>query len=342
MTMAWRKTIERWNRMNRTRKRELDGQTAPSLNDESLFYQTLLGTWPLEEMDSAAAAAYRERIEAYLIKAAREAKLRTSWANVNTEYEDALTQFVRATLETREGNLFLTDLVAVQGRLTRFGLYNALSQILCKLTAPGVPDIYQGNEIWDFSLVDPDNRRPVDYDKRRQLLAQIQEVWAERTARVSETDGTAARAAEWVRELLNSIGDGRAKLYLTWQVLQFRRAHPELFCSGEYIPLRVSGEHASNLCAYARRHDGGLLVALAPRLYLRLLGERTVPPLGEEVWENTLIELPRGFDSGGQPLRNVLDGTQVAPVIQGERPTVRAAAALAHFPVGLLHWTGQG
>jgi len=128
-------------------------------------------------------------------------------------------------------------------------------------------------------------------------------------------------------------------LYLTCQVLQFRRAHEELFRWGEYIPLRVSGEHASNLCAFARRHDGELIVCLAPRLYLRLLGERAVPPLGAEVWENTLIELPRGFDTNQRPLRNILDRTEITPEKQGERFSLRAAAALAHFPVGLLHWS---
>ena len=324
MTMAWRKTIERWNRMNRSRKREIDGQPAPSLNDESLFYQTLIGTWPLEDGE-AAGAAFRERIEAYMVKAAREAKLRTSWANINSEYEDALTQFVRATLEIREGNLFLGDLMAVQKRLVRFGLYNGLSQVLCKLTAPGVPDIYQGNELWDFSLVDPDNRRPVDYDKRRRLLAQFPNT----------------PQGSWVRALTDGPGDGRAKLYLTWQLLQFRRAHEELFRQGEYIPLRVSGEHASNLCAFGRRHDGDLVVCLAPRLYLRLLGEREIPPLGAEVWDNTLIELPRGFAAGQRPLRNILDHTEIAPVKQGERAGIRAAAAMAHFPVGLLHWSAR-
>ncbi len=170
MTQVWRKTLERWTRINRLRKREVEGQPAPSLNDEYLLYQTLVGSWPLEELDEAAFATYRERIEGYMIKAAREAKSRTSWANVNAEYEEALLQFIRALLEQREANLFLTDVIAFQHRVSRFGLLNALSQTLCKLTAPGVPDIYQGNELWDFSLVDPDNRRPVDYAKRRRLL----------------------------------------------------------------------------------------------------------------------------------------------------------------------------
>jgi (1->4)-alpha-D-glucan 1-alpha-D-glucosylmutase len=323
MTMVWRKTIERWNRMNRTRKREVDGQPAPSLNDESLLYQTLIGTWPLGELEAPGHGAFLERIEAYLIKAAREAKVRTSWANVNTDYEDALKQFVHTTLELREGNLFLSDLMAVQRRLTRFGLLNGLSQALCKFTAPGVPDTYQGNEIWDFSLVDPDNRRPVDYAQRRRMLAELRDL--------QEPD------AGRVRALVDNLGDGRCKLYLTWKVLQFRREHEELFRRGEYLPLRVSGEHASNLCAFARRYEGGLVVVIAPRLYLRLLGDRDQPPLGAEVWENTVVELPRGYDIGSGGLRNILDGAEVAPVKQGERAGILAAAALDHFPVALLH-----
>jgi (1->4)-alpha-D-glucan 1-alpha-D-glucosylmutase len=324
MTMVWRKTIERWSRMNRSRKRQVDGQAAPSLNDESLLYQTLIGTWPLEELDATGNAAFRERIEAYMIKAAREAKVRTSWANVNTEYEDALTQFVRTTLELREGNLFLGDVVAVQRRLARFGLLNSLSQVLCKLTAPGVPDIYQGNEIWDFSLVDPDNRRPVDYEKRRRMLAQLRAI--------DPTD--AAR----VRSLVDHLPDGRCKLYLTWKVLQFRREHAELFRRGEYIPLRLSGERASNLCAFARRHEDELIVVIAPRLYLRLLGDREQPPLGADVWENTTVELPRGYAVGaGGALLNILDGSEVLPVKHGERSGIPVAAALDRFPVALLH-----
>ena len=323
MTMAWRKTIERWRRMNRTRKREVDGRAAPSPNDEFLYYQTLIGCWPLEELDPEGNRTYCERIEAYMIKAAREAKLSTSWANINAEYEEALTQFIRATLELREGNLFLSDVVAVQRRLRRFGLFNGLSQLVCKLTAPGVPDIYQGNELWDFSLVDPDNRRPVDYDKRRAMLAQL-----------SRSPQPAPAQA---REMVEHIGDGRCKLYLTWKILQFRREHEELFRRGDYVPLRVTGEHAANLCAFGRRHGGGLLVTVAPRLYRRLLGERELPPLGAEVWGDTLIELPGDPDpKAGDQLHSLLDGASLSVSATGERPSFRAADALAHFPVAVL------
>lgn len=323
MTMIWRKTIERWSRINRTRKREVDGRPAPAPNDEYLLYQTLFGSWPVEDLDEAGNAAYRERIEAYLVKAAREAKLRTSWASVNAEYEEALVQFIRAILEPRDGNLFLSDFGGFQRRLLRFGLLNGLSQTICQLTAPGVPDIYQGNELWDFSLVDPDNRRPVDYDRRRRFLEELQQ-------KATATD------PQWVRSLAHNTGDGRSKLWLTWKVLQFRRAHEELFRRGEYLPLRVTGEHASNLCAFARRREKDFAIVVAPRLYLRLLGEREQLPIGADIWENTAVELPRRYDTDGGALRNVLDGSETRPG-RGEKPEVLAADALAHFPVALLY-----
>jgi (1->4)-alpha-D-glucan 1-alpha-D-glucosylmutase len=325
MTQVWRKTIERWTRINRLRKREVEGQPAPSLNDEYLLYQTLVGSWPLEELDEADLGAYRERIEAYMVKAAREAKSRTSWANVNAEYEEALLQYIRVLLEPRDGNLFLTDFIAFQRRISRFGLLNAMSQTLCKLTAPGVPDLYQGNEIWDFSLVDPDNRRPVDYQKRRRMLAELEGI---------DMDACVDRGL--IKSLVDGIRDGRCKLFLTWKVLQFRRDHESLFRDGEYLPLRVSGEYASNVCAFARRHEGKLAITIAPRLYLRLLGpDREEPPLGESVWGDTVIELPKEYGAPVQ-LKNLLDGKTVPTAQSGGRVTVRLADALANYPVGLL------
>jgi (1->4)-alpha-D-glucan 1-alpha-D-glucosylmutase len=260
-----------------------------------------------------------------MIKAAREAKSRTSWANVNAEYEEALSQFIRALLEQRDGNLFLTDFIAFQRRISRFGLLNAMSQTLCKLTAPGVPDLYQGNELWDFSLVDPDNRRPVDYLERRRLLAELESI---------DMDSCVDRGL--IESLVTGMRDGRCKLFLTWKVLQFRRDHPSLFRDGEYLPLRVSGEYAPNVCAFARRHAGKLAVTIAPRLYLRLLGpEREDPPLGESVWGDTVIELPKEF---GEPvqLKNLFDGRIVATAMTGSKVTVRLADALRNFPVALL------
>jgi (1->4)-alpha-D-glucan 1-alpha-D-glucosylmutase len=324
MTQVWRKTIERWARMNRTRKREVEGLPAPSLNGEYLLYQTLVGSWPLEELDESALATYRERIEGYMVKAAREAKNRTSWANVNGEYEEALLQFIRGALEQREGNVFLADLNSFVRRVSRYGLLNGLSQTLCKLTAPGVPDIYQGNEVWDFSLVDPDNRRPVDYGQRRSLLASLQSI---------DMDTCVDRGL--MQSLVSGINDGRCKLFVTWKALQFRQAHQALFREGEYLPLRTIGEHASNVCAFARRLGDEIAVTIAPRLYLRLLGEREEAPLGEGIWGDTAIELPKEIVEPLK-LKGVLDGQVVASSKAGSRVIVRLGDALAHFPVAVL------
>ena len=322
----WRRAVDRWRRFNRTRRRQVGAMPAPSADDEYLLYQTLIGTWPLAEPDEAGLDRYRERLEAYMLKAAREAKVRTSWASPNMEYEEALTQFIRAALERREGNVFLADFCAFNRRIVRFGLLNGLSQTLLKLAAPGVPDVYQGNELWDFSLVDPDNRRPVDYDLRRQLL--------EALAHDPAGDSLLARA------LADDVADPRCKLLLHLRMLQLRRRDPELFRLGEYLPLKVTGQRAAHLCAFARRLEGRLAVVLAPRLYLKLLGAGSATddrgqrlPLGAEVWTDTTVQLPSRPDA---PLRSVLDGAEV-PLVDGDRtPSISAAAALQSVPVALL------
>ncbi len=319
MTTPWRDAVRRWTRINRTRKREIDGEAAPSRNDEYHLYQTLLGSWPLTQPDAAGAAAYRERIEAYMIKAMREAKLRTSWTEIDAAYEEALLQFVRSILEPRDNNLFLADFLEFQRGVARFGLLNSLSQTLCKLTAPGVPDIYQGNELWDFSLVDPDNRRPVDYQGRRAALEEL-----ERSAASLE-----------LRELVGNLENGRCKLLLTWKVLQLRRERPRLFSHGSYRRLRVRGARAHHVCAFARLRAGQSLIVIAPRLYRRLLDDPALLPLGEAVWQDTLVELPRE-ERFRRSLRGVLDGAQLAPVRHGDISGVAVAQALAEFPVAVL------
>jgi len=319
MTTPWRDAVRRWMQINRTRKREVDGAAAPDSNDEYHFYQTLIGSWPLPEPDATGMTEYRARIEAYMIKAVREAKVHTSWTETGVAYEEALLQFVHSALEPRDGNLFLADFLTFWRPVARFGLFNSLSQTLCKLTAPGVPDIYQGNELWDFSLVDPDNRRPVDYRRRGELLAKL--------------DREAPHLD--VGELLEHPEDGRCKLLLTWRALQLRRAQPELFSDGDYRRLRVHGSRAHYLCAFARRCARRTVVVIAPRLYRRLLGDPARLPLGSGVWENTLIELPPDGRSRG-PLRNVLDGTELHTVSHGEGLAIAAAEALARFPVALL------
>src|SRR5690606_13073445 len=177
MPAAWRLLVRRWSRLNRTRKRTVDGEVAPSRNDEYLLYQTLVGSFPVDCGDEEL-ATYRARIEAYMIKAAREAKVRTSWLNVNAAYETALTEFVRALLSRTSGNLFLEDLNTQARAFAWYGALNSLSMMVIKFTSPGVPDIFQGNETLDYSLVDPDNRRPVDYERRQAMLTALRRLAA--------------------------------------------------------------------------------------------------------------------------------------------------------------------
>ena len=303
---AWRRRVSLWARLNEACKRQTDGSLTPSRNDEYLLYQTLIGAWPLEIPDETAHDEFVARIEVYMLKAVREAKQHTSWINRNPAYEEALSGFVHEIL--RRGSPFLDDFLPFQRWLSRFGLYNSLSQVALKLTAPGVPDIYQGNELWDFSLVDPDNRRPVDYSARESALASLDEVAAP--------------------ELLATLEDGRAKLMLTTRLLALRQRHETLFRDGDYLPLASSGTKAEHLCAFARQHGSEAVVMVAPRLYVGLLDGEERLPIGD-VWGDTRLELgPLGAETRW---RDLISGRMHAA---GE--TLLLAEALAEFPVAVL------
>jgi len=324
MPGEWRRMLERWSRMNRRHRRLTEGARAPSANDEYLLYQTLLGTLPLDARADAPLGDFPERIDAYMRKAAREAKLRTSWSSVDPAYEEALAAFCRAILEPGP---FLADLIAVSARLARFGLLNSLSQTLLKLTAPGVPDVYQGTEVWDFSLVDPDNRRPVDYDARRRALHGLEGL--------DESQQERGRAAA---ALLSQLSDGRAKLYVICRALALRRAHAALFRDGEYVALATAGRAAGHLCAFARLNGDTLAVTVVPRLMLRLLADRPAEwPLGAEVWGDTRVQLPRRLAPG--ILTNVYDGADVSVREFAGKHVLPAAELFARFPVALLAGT---
>lgn len=324
MPAEWRGALARWSRMNRARTRTVDDLPAPSRNDEYLLYETLVGTLPLEAAEETLPADYCGRIEAYMVKAVREAKTRSSWSSVNPAYETALQEFIRGILEPRAGNLFFADLVATAGRIARFGLLGSLSQTLLKLTAPGVPDTYQGTELWDFSLVDPDNRRPVDYELRRRLLHELGGWGALPSSEV------AARA----RKLLDSLPDGRAKLYVISRTLQWRRAHEVLLNHGEYLPLRTAGPRAAHLCAFARRHGEEVCITVVPRLYRKLMQHEADWPLGGRVWSGTRVELPANLPAG--MLVGLFDGARLSVRQLDGRRALPVEEVLESFPVALL------
>jgi (1->4)-alpha-D-glucan 1-alpha-D-glucosylmutase len=314
---AWRLAVRRWSRLTRSKKRVVEGDRAPSRNDEYLFYQTLVGSFPAGELGPHELAAYCTRIEGFMRKAIREAKVRTSWVNPNEAYETAVAEFVRAALGRLDANPFLDDFRGQLAAFVWFGMLNSVSMALIKFSSPGVPDLYQGNEILDFSLVDPDNRRPVDYERRRGLLDQIKALAA------------AGPAADRLRTLFETPQDGRAKLWVIWRALEVRRKHPDLFKRGDYHPLAVSGARANHAVAYARRMGNLGIVVIAGRLFASLGLELGVVPCGETAWQDTAVDL--SFLPAGTRLENLLTGESLAA-----KGTLPLGRAMANFPGALL------
>ncbi len=321
----WDARVFRWTRMNRSRKHPLDEQLAPDRNDEYLLYQTLIGSWPLGAHDEQGHAAYVQRVKDYMLKAAREAKRRTSWVNPVDAYEQALSQFVEAILDQRSTNLFLDDFVAFQQRVARLGVYNSLAQALIKFTMPGVPDTYQGNELWDFSLVDPDNRRPVDYALRERMLDDLVQ------------DAPADALAAFARRLLEAPEDGRIKLYLTWKLLDLRREHADLFLHGDYQALETKGPAAEHVCAYARATQAQQMIVVAPRLLDKITDGGASLPVGE-AWTDTWLQAP--LTNGSGAYADVLSGAMVAVESQADVPCFAVNKIFAHLPVAVLMRSG--
>jgi (1->4)-alpha-D-glucan 1-alpha-D-glucosylmutase len=304
MPRQWGQAVMRWLRLNRSRRADIDGDVVPDRNVEYLFYQTLVGAWPpaLQPSDIEGVKTLAERIAAYMVKAVREGKEESGWSNPNADYEAALDRFVSTVLDASRANAFLTDFHGFIAPVARLSAISSLSQLAVKLTAPGVPDIYQGCELWDFSLVDPDNRRPPDWRLRSELLDAI------------SNGGPSHLNGGWQ--------DGRAKIFLASRLLRLRAQYPALFAEGEYLPLSATGGRGDDhLCAFARQHDGAVLVVAVPRLVYRLYqggdaadwGATTLPLPHEAAWRDALSD--RIYD----------DCTQIP-----------AAHLFADFPVAVL------
>jgi (1->4)-alpha-D-glucan 1-alpha-D-glucosylmutase len=319
----WKERLIKWQRFNRRKKISVDGQRVPDRNEEYLLYQVLIGAWPMaEQADEGNSPDFRERIKNHMLKAAREAKINTSWINPNSAYEDALTIFVDAILAERPDNLFLPDFRAFQYMVAEYGMFNALSQCLLKITAPGVPDFYQGTELWNFCLVDPDNRRPVNYDIRIKMLNALKKREEELSPSVLARDLTLNRR------------DGSIKLYLIYKALNFRKAHRGVFDGGEYMPLETGGQRSNNICASARRLDGKVIITCVPRLLTTVTEHPHDLPLGTGVWGDAVLFVP--FSEEGTQYRNVFTGEVTTVTSKGGEHTLNVAALLADFPVALL------
>jgi (1->4)-alpha-D-glucan 1-alpha-D-glucosylmutase len=326
--------VRRWMQCNRRARRRVGGHPAPRPKDEYLLYQTLVGSWPAEltgvsRLDPAALAAYRERIVAYMVKAVREAKEVSSWRHPQTAYEDAVTGFVRTVLAgDAGGEPFLADFRPFQERVALLGAVNGLAQVALKLTLPGVPDVYQGTETWDLSLVDPDNRRPVDFVARAALLHELE--------RCAGPDGAVAPAV--VRELLARWRDGAVKLLVIARLLALRRRHPRLLARGGYVPLSARGRRAAHVVAFARTERRARVLVLVPRLPARLYGSAN-PLAATAGWGDTALDA--GPIRGPRRWRDVLTGTRVDIQIRGGARSLRVATALAHFPLAVLTPAGD-
>jgi (1->4)-alpha-D-glucan 1-alpha-D-glucosylmutase len=304
----WKHSLQRWHMVNNRRKRVVNDSQAPDANEEYLLYQTLLGTWPMTtngEARRGATPEYIERIQAYMAKALHESKINTSWIQPNEEWDAAMRDFVAEILDGSRRNKFLPNFFPVATEIARLGAINSLAQTLLKLTSPGVPDIYQGSEIWDYSLVDPDNRRSVDYHARGQMLASL----------ASVTPG----------ELMQTWPDGRIKMFLTQRVLRFRREHTNLFQRDEYLPLSASGTFAQCCVSFSRKFADKWIVVIAPRLSSRV----GFPPIGE-LWKDTAIELSEKLS-----LRNGHDLFTCQPVRLRDRK-LKLADTLSVLPFAVI------
>lgn len=348
----WEKQIKTWSEINRSKKSTVRGRAVPVPNDEYFLYQTLIGAFPFNEnpnfigqvidnwltgfseqseeyllsqsLSGSGASLlpftekerveFLKRVKDYMLKSVREAKLHTAWLRPDSDYEEGFLAFVDKILEPSEDNQFLKEFLPFQKWVAGYGIFNSLSQVLIKSTAPGVPDFYQGTEFWDLSMVDPDNRRPVDYEKRSAVLSNIKEK--------AQID-----IMKLIDELFSTKDDGRIKLFLTYKILQARKEHFELFQKGDYHRLKVSGKFKEHIVAFARRLGDTMAIAVAPRFFTTLI-EPGESPLGEQVWEDTQLQFPQGSPSTWQ--NAITDQTVYGSGI------IDIAQILQHFPVALL------
>jgi (1->4)-alpha-D-glucan 1-alpha-D-glucosylmutase len=326
---AWKAAVAKWRAVNRRFKTEVKGSFAPDANEEYLIYQTTLGAWPFET-DADTRSAFRDRIVACMTKAMREAKVHTSWLSPDEEYEAAVERFLRAILDRRRPNAFLDAFEPFQARVADIGLYNSLAQLAIKITAPGIPDFYQGTELWDLNLVDPDNRRRVDYAVRREHLAGLE---------------TASAG-----ELLEARTDGRVKMFVMTRALAVRARLRDVYEHGEYVPLQTAGARGASVFAFARVgpagvgragvSDGGAgrdtpvaAITCVPRLVASISPDGA-PPLGRAVWADTHIELPAGVP--GVTFCDAFTGATVSCDEAGGVRSLAAAALFERFPAALL------
>lgn len=315
MPQAWKKHLHLWAAMNEKFKIAGNGGAmVPDHNEEYFLYQTLLGMWPLEQSELGGVL---ERLQSYAVKAIREAMVHTRWTRPNLTHEEGLKKFIAAILDEQQNNEFLVDFYSFHRDIAFYGMLNSLSQTLLKITAPGVSDFYQGSELWDLRLVDPDNRGTVDFARRIELLKSLNQ------------DAT-QEAAGFVRELLKNWTDGRIKLYLIAKALRFRQEFSKLFTDGKFVPAEISGERSQNVTAFFRIFQNQRVLILAPKW---LAGSGMVQNPNEQArfWGNTSIVLPDMVTTW----RNILTSDSIT-ARRNRDAGLSVSEALKNFPVALL------
>ncbi|MGH9359470.1 MAG: malto-oligosyltrehalose synthase, partial [Terriglobia bacterium] len=311
----WKRRIKKWSRLNRSKVREIAGRMAPDRNEEIFLYQTLLGAWPLSAGENE---AFPERLKQYVLKALREAKVHTSWRYPNSVYEAAVVQFAGTLLSLPAENAFAQDFLAFQSKIAFYGALNSLSQVLLKAMSPGIPDFYEGAELWDLSLVDPDNRRPVDFPARIRALEELRRQEAQ-------------DQLELVKRLITGWKDGRIKLYITQKALECRRNFSEVFAKGDYIPLQAAGPKQDHLLGFARRNGRNWVLVMIPRLTVGIT-RPGMAPLGVKTWGRSAVELPK---SAPAKWRNIFTG-EALRAGRGGIHSLPLAQIFASFPVCAL------
>jgi (1->4)-alpha-D-glucan 1-alpha-D-glucosylmutase len=306
----WERNLKRWSRINRKGKHRINGRRIPDRNDEYFLYQTLIGAFPLDEK---AHPQFVKRIKEYVIKAVREAKVHTGWLKPDAAYEAGYLAFVESVLNPVDSNTFLREFRPFQKKISHYGIFNSLVQTLLKITSPGVPDFYQGTETWDLTLVDPDNRRPVDFEKRAVALQDI------RTRVDSDLPGL-------IHELLRTREDGRIKLFLIHRALSARNEDIEVFQKGVYTPLEVTGRFRDHVIAFARNQGRTWALTVVPRFLTSVITEREVP-VGRATWSDTAVHLP---PKTPQVWRNVITNDRV------RGPGLLVGEVFKQFPVALF------
>jgi (1->4)-alpha-D-glucan 1-alpha-D-glucosylmutase len=335
----WQQAVTRWAYMNERHKQRCDEGLAPDRNDEYLLYQTLVGALPFDESEYD---GFAQRVKDYMVKAVREAKTHSNWVQHNEPYEAACQDFVDQILDRSSQNPFWADFLSFQKEVSGYGLYNSLAQTTLKITCTGLPDFYQGSELWDLNLVDPDNRRPVDFEKRRRLLREIARgefdigslMFDLKEATLPNQPSTINHQTGNI-DLPPAVTDGRIKLLLIYRGLRARRENRDLFDAGDYLPAAVTGRLAPHIVAFFRSRPAAsegqsatpYVLVVAPR-FLTALVKPGAPPLGESLWADTSIRLPR---DAPPTWRNAI--TDEVLHVQGE---VSVGEILARFPTAIL------